>query len=81
MTGSGNASRLLFGYIQFYYVYSIIRRSMEQKFNLSGWILFVGCAGFFIISAIKASDIWYLIGSIIFLGGCVVFIIPLIRRR
>jgi hypothetical protein len=54
---------------------------MEKKYNLAGWIFFVVCAGFFIISAIKASDIWYLTGSIIFLAGCVVFIIPLIRRR
>ncbi|MFC2025240.1 cytochrome oxidase subunit III [Chloroflexota bacterium] len=54
---------------------------MEQKSSLIGWLLFVVCAGFFITSAIKESDIWYLIGSIIFLGGCIVFIIPLIRRR
>ena len=81
MTGSGNASRLLFGHVQFYYVYSIIRRSMEQNLNLVGWILFAVCAGFFIISAIKASVIWHLIGSIVFLGGSAFFVIPFIRRR
>ncbi|MFC2020273.1 cytochrome oxidase subunit III [Chloroflexota bacterium] len=53
---------------------------MEHKFNLAGWILFVVCAGFFIISAIKAGDIWYLIGSVIFLSGCILFIIPLVIR-
>jgi len=54
---------------------------MEQKFNLSGWILFIVCAGFFIASALKAGDIWYLIGSIIFLIGCILFIIPLISKK
>jgi hypothetical protein len=54
---------------------------MERKFNLSGWVLFVVCAVFFIISAIKAGDMWYLTGGIIFLVGCVVFIIPLVRRK
>jgi len=79
--GKGNASRLLFLHRQYYCVYGIIRSSMEKKFNLTGWILFIVCAGFFITSAIKANDIWYLVGSFIFLGGCVMFIIPLIRRR
>ena len=51
---------------------------MEQKFNLAGWILFVVCAGFFIVSAIRAGDIWYLIGSVVFLGGCILFVIPLV---
>ena len=54
---------------------------MEKRFNLAGWILFIICAGFFIISAIKTGDIWYLIGSLIFLGGCILFIIPLVVRR
>jgi hypothetical protein len=36
------------------------------------------CAGFFIASAIKADDILGLAGSIIFLIGCVLFIIPLV---
>ncbi|MFC1988918.1 cytochrome oxidase subunit III [Chloroflexota bacterium] len=54
---------------------------MEHKFNLVGWILFVVCSGFFIFSAIQARDIWYLIGSIVFLIGCILFIIPLVVKN
>ncbi|MFC2026787.1 hypothetical protein ACFLUX_02300 [Chloroflexota bacterium] len=59
---------------------SIDQRNRERKFQLSGWILFIVCAGFFIASAIKADDILVLAGSIIFLGGCVVFIIPMVIK-
>jgi hypothetical protein len=49
-------------------------------FQLSGWILFIVCAGFFIASALKADDVIMLAGSIIFLSGCVVFIIPIVIK-
>ncbi len=52
----------------------------EKKLHLWGWILFIVCAGFFIASSIKANDMFGLAGSIIFLVGCVVFIIPLTMR-
>ncbi|MGD9142883.1 MAG: cytochrome oxidase subunit III [Dehalococcoidia bacterium] len=54
---------------------------MEKRFSLAGWLLFMVCAGFFIASAVKSGDTWYLIGSLIFLGACVIFIIPLITGR
>jgi hypothetical protein len=50
----------------------------ERKYTLWGWILFVVCAGFFIASALKNGDMLYLIGSIVFLLACIVFIIPLV---
>ena len=59
---------------------SIDQRNKEKNFQLSGWILFLVCAGFFIASAIKTGDILVLAGSIIFLGGCVVFIIPMVIK-
>jgi hypothetical protein len=59
---------------------SIDNRNRERKFQLSGWILFIVCAGFFIASAIKADDILVLAGSIIFLSGCIVFIIPMVIK-
>ena len=55
-------------------------RSRERKFHLGGWILFVVCAGFFIVSNIEVGNPLGLAGSIIFLVGCVVFIIPLVIR-
>jgi hypothetical protein len=59
---------------------SIDKRNREKRFQLSGWILFIVCAGFFIASAINTDDILVLTGSIIFLGGCVVFIIPMVIK-
>ncbi|MFQ6121720.1 MAG: cytochrome oxidase subunit III [Dehalococcoidales bacterium] len=55
-------------------------RNLERKWNLFGWVLFVMCAGFFIASAVKSNDNWGLVGSIIFMGACVVFIIPLVTK-
>jgi hypothetical protein len=59
---------------------SIDNRNRERKFQLSGWILFIVCAGFFMASAINTDDILVLVGSIIFLSGCVVFIIPMVIK-
>ena len=53
---------------------------LERKCHLWGWVLFVVCAGFFIASSIKEGSILTLVGSLIFLAACVVFIIPLVRR-
>jgi len=53
----------------------------ERRFQLSGWILFIVCAGFFIASAIHSHDALYLIGSIVFLVACVLFIIPLVTGK
>ena len=53
----------------------------EKKFHLWGWILFLVCAAFFIASSIAGDDIMGLTGSIIFLIGCVIFIIPLITKK
>ena len=53
----------------------------NQKFQLWGWILFIICAGFFMASGIVNGDTFSLIGSIVFLIACVVFIIPLIFKK
>lgn len=55
--------------------------SRESKFNLWGWLLFIVCAIFFIASATINGDILYLIGSIVFLFACLIFIIPLVVER
>lgn len=56
-------------------------RSREKRFHLWGWILFVVCAGFFIASAVRGGSILGVIGSVIFLVACVVFIVPLVKVR
>jgi membrane protein DedA with SNARE-associated domain len=53
----------------------------EARFHLWGWLLFVVCAGFFIASSIESNDVLGLIGSIIFLIACVVFIVPLVIKK
>lgn len=51
-----------------------------MKFSLWGWVLFVVCALFFIASGLKSLDLLSLIGSIIFLAACFVFLYSLVKR-
>ena len=57
------------------------RMSRESKFNLWGWFLFLLCAIFFIASAAINGDVLYLIGSIVFLFACLIFILPILIKR
>ena len=49
------------------------------KWQIAGWILFILCAVFYITSSLKNNDVLTLIGSVIFLVACIVFVIPLVR--
>lgn len=53
----------------------------EDAYHLAGWLLFVVCALLFIASAVKNQDLLTLIGSLLFLAACVVFLIPLFANR
>jgi uncharacterized membrane protein len=53
----------------------------EIKYQLAGWILFIICAIFFVASGLKNHDIYTLIGGVIFLIACIVFLIPLVRSN
>jgi len=55
-------------------------RNRERKFHLYGWILFLVCAAFFIASSVAAHNTLNLVGSIIFLVACIVFLIPLVTN-
>jgi hypothetical protein len=44
-----------------------------------GWILFILSSSLFIISSIKNRDIISLVASLLFLAGCVLFVISLKR--
>ena len=59
---------------------SVDDRNRERNFHFWGWILFIVCAGFFIASGVAGGNILGVAGSIIFLVGCVVFIIPLVIK-
>jgi len=53
-------------------------KSINQlRFQLLGWVLFVFSALFFITSSINAGDLVSLIGGLLFLAACFVFLIPL----
>lgn len=53
----------------------------EARTQLFGWILFILCAIFFLASGINNQDALTIIGSVIFLIACIVFIIPLVAAK
>ncbi|HUU64867.1 MAG TPA: hypothetical protein VMW37_02025 [Dehalococcoidales bacterium] len=52
----------------------------EKRFHLLGWLLFLVCAVFFIMQSLTDNNIFGLIGSVVFLTGCVAFLIPLVHH-
>ena len=50
------------------------------RFQLYGWSLFIVCAFFFIAAGIIARSPLTIVASVIFLAGCILFLIPLIRK-
>ena len=52
--------------------------SPELKLQLWGWIVFIICSVFFVVSSIRNRDVLSLVASILFLVGCVIFMIPLV---
>lgn len=59
---------------------SVSEKNRERKFHLWGWAIFLVCAGFFIAAAISSGSMLGLAGSLVFLVGCVIFIIPLVSN-
>ena len=53
------------------------RRSVE----VAGWGIFVASAAMFIVSGVKAGDVYSTAGSTLFLGACFVFLVPLLREK
>lgn len=53
----------------------------DMRFQLWGWLLFVVSAGFFVVSGARSGDPAALWGSLLFLAGCIVFLIPLLGTR
>jgi hypothetical protein len=54
-------------------------KNKDLKAQLWGWVLFVICAVLFTGSAVRAKDVLATAGSIVFLLGCAVFMVPLVR--
>jgi hypothetical protein len=54
-------------------------KNRDLKAELWGWVLFVICGVLFTLSGVRAQDIVTVAASIIFLLGCAVFMIPLVK--
>lgn len=52
--------------------------SRELKLQLWGWIVFIVCSVLFIASSIRNRDVLSIVASVLFLVGCVIFMIPLV---
>jgi predicted membrane channel-forming protein YqfA (hemolysin III family) len=52
-------------------------RKAETRFHLLGWLLFLVCAILFIIESVMARSTVGLVASVLFLAGCIAFLIPL----
>lgn len=51
----------------------------DRKLQLSGWILFTFSAVFYTVSSLESQSLTSLIGSLLFLVACFVFMIPFFR--
>ena len=51
----------------------------NETLNLIGWILFVFSALAFITSSLQSGDMVGLVGAVLFLVACFVFLIPYVR--
>ncbi len=63
------------------YLMTSIKVIRHDRFQLLGWVLFVLSALFFIASSIRAGDMVSLVGGLLFLFACFVFLIPLIFKK
>jgi len=52
----------------------------EASFHLAGWVLFLVCAFLFLYVAIRDGDVVLGIASLVFLTGCIAFLIPLLKK-
>ena len=55
-------------------------RIPDRIFVLTGWWLFVVCAGFFIVASARSGDVISLLGSVAFMAANIAFLIPFYRR-
>jgi len=54
--------------------------SIQHRYPLWGWVLFIFSAIFFIASSIRADDPVSLVGGLLFLVACFVFLAPLVAE-
>ena len=52
----------------------------DALFHLVGWVLFLVCAFLFLYVAIRDGDLVLALASLVFLAGCIAFLIPLLKK-
>ena len=52
-----------------------------RSHEILGWILFILSAIGFIISSARIGDLAGMAGGLLYLAGCLVFVMPLLRRK
>lgn len=52
-----------------------------RRHEVVGWTLFVLCAITYLAAGVRDGDALVVVGSAIFLGACVVFLLPVVRDR
>ncbi len=53
-------------------------KNRDTPYHLAGWILFVVCSLLFLSAAFRDGDLVLGLASVVFLTGCVAFLIPLL---
>ena len=53
-------------------------KKRENRYHIAGWALFVLCAFLFLFSAVRDGDGVLALASLVFLLGCILFLIPLL---
>jgi len=53
-------------------------KNKDTPFHLAGWILFLACAFLFLFVAMRDGDIVLALASLLFLAGCIAFLVPLV---
>ena len=53
----------------------------NRFFEIAGWAIFIASAVMFTASSVRAADPLSTSGSVLFLGACFVFLVPLLREK
>lgn len=54
------------------------QKNKKSSFHTAGWVFFVICALLFLYIAVREHDLVLILASLLFLCGCVAFLIPLL---
>jgi hypothetical protein len=55
--------------------------ALTRKIHIAGWVVFILSAFGFIASSLRNGDIYGLIGSVLFLIACIIFLFPFFIRE